>query len=178
MKGTLNYGIVFGNNDLNKHAQFNVYSDADFAGDHETRRSTSGNMIKLGNDIISWSSKKQNSVATSTTESEFIAACGAVQQLIWLDRLLREITDCSFDTPILYIDNQSTIKIIKNAQFHCRTKHIDVKYKFIRERYHDKFYTIKYVCSKNQQADIFTKGLSRENFERLRNDIGIVKRKL
>ena len=79
---------------------------------------------------------------------------------------------------ILYIDNQSTIKIIKNPQFHCRTKHIDVKYKFIRERYNDKFYTIKYVCSKNQPADIFTKGLSRENFERLRNDIGIVKLKL
>ena len=120
-------------------------------------------------------SRRQQSVALSTTESEFIAACSAVQELIWLYRFLESLIDYKLEIPILYIDNQSTIKIIKSPQFHCRTKHIDVKYNFIREKYNENFYKIEYVCSKNQQADILTKGLPKADFERLRNDISVVR---
>ena len=93
--------------------------------------------------------------------------------MIWLDRLFRELVICELETPILYIDKQSTIKLIKNPQFHCRTKHIDIKYNFVREKYQNNFYKLKYICSKDQQADILTKALPKECFERLRNDISV-----
>ena len=124
-----------------------AYSDSDFAGDSRTRKLTSGFLIKLGNDLISWSSKKQSSVSLSTTESEFVAACGTVQEMIWLDRLTKDLLGDNLNTPSLYVDNQSTIKIIKNPQFHCKTKHIDVKYNFIREKYHKGFYNLNYTFS-------------------------------
>lgn len=174
IKGTLHYGLIYGKNDLKKNTQFLAYSDEDFAGDYVSRKSTSGYVIKLGNDLIALSSRRQQLVALSTTESEFIAACSTVQELVWLDRLLCDLINYKLETPILYVDNQSTIKIIKKTQFHCCTKHIDVKYNFVREKYHDNFYNIKYVCSKNQQADILTKGLPKTCFERLRRDIGVV----
>ena len=131
----------------NDEIGISAYSDSDFAGDSRTRKSTSGCLIKLGNDLISWSSKKQSSVSLSTTESEFVAACGTVQEMIWLDRLTKDLLGDNLNTPSLYVDNQSTIKIIKNPQFHCKTKHIDVKYNFIREKYHKGFYNLNYTFS-------------------------------
>ena len=113
IKGTSNYGLFYGRNDSSKNVKIVAYSDTDFVGDYETRKSTSGYVIKLGQDLISWSSRKQQKVALSTTESEFIAAYSTVQEMIWLDRLFRELVICELETPILYIDNQSTIKIIK-----------------------------------------------------------------
>ena len=112
--------------------------------------------------------------ALSTTESEFVAASNAVQEIIWLERLVKDLISDSVQIPILYVDNQSAIKLIKNPQFHCKTKHIDVKYNFVRDRYKDGFYKLSYICSKDQQADILTKGLPRVNFERLRNEIGVL----
>lgn len=95
----------------------NAFSDADFAGDSETRKSTSGYVIKLGGNLISWGSRKQNSVALSTTESEFISACGAVQEVIWLDRLVKDICGKIVNKPRLFVDNQSAINLIKNPQY-------------------------------------------------------------
>ena len=175
VKGTSNYGLLYGKNNSNDDVPVLAYSDADFAGDPNTRKSTSGYIIKLGHDLITWSSRKQQTVTLSTTESEFVAACSTVQEMVWLDRLFRELVTRKLETPILYVDNQSTIKIIKNPQFHCRTKHIDIKYNFVREKYRDKFYKLKYIYTKKQQADILTKALPKESFERLRKDIGVVR---
>lgn len=124
LKGTLNYGLEYKQiNDINKF-KILVFSDADFAGDCDTRKSTSGLIVKLGNNLISWSSRKQKSFSLSTTESEFVVACGAVQEIVWLKRLINDLISDNLENPVLYIDNQSAIKIIKNPKFHCKTKHM------------------------------------------------------
>lgn len=82
--------------------------------------------------------------------------CEAIKEVIWLERLIKELTTENWELPILYIDNQSAIRLIKNPEFHQRTKHIDVKYCFIREKYNEKLFEIRYICSEQQQADLLT----------------------
>lgn len=167
-------GLFYGKCKSDQGIKIYSYSDADFAGDDRTRKSTSGCIVKLGHDLITWSSRKQPSVALSTTESEFIAACNTVQEIIWVHRLITDlIGDKLQKISTLYVDNQSAIKLIKNPQFHCKTKHIDIKYKFIREKYRTNLFDLHYICSKDQEADILTKALPRETFQRLRNQIGV-----
>ncbi|CAB0042926.1 unnamed protein product [Trichogramma brassicae] len=101
------------------------------------RENRSGYVLKLGNSVIIWGSRKQSTVALSTTESEFMAACLAVQEIIWVKSLLQDMIIHTLKNPILYIDNLSTIHLIKDQRYHCRTKHIDVKYKFIRSHYNE-----------------------------------------
>lgn len=174
LKGTVNYGLVFkASTNLNLLA----FSDADYAGDIETRRSTSGSVFKLGGNTVSWRSQKQKVVALSTTESEFIAAAQTIKELIWLHRLIFEITKQKVTKPKLYLDNQSAIRLLKNPEFHKRTKHIDVRYHFAREKIQAGLFEVEYVPTKEQQADIFTKPLAREQFCHLR-DLLNIKRKI
>ena len=109
------------------------YSDSDFAGDEVSRKSTSGYLLEFGSCVISWTSQKQRIVALSTTEAEYIAATEAIKEVIWCKGLLRDLglNVGSF----LCLDNQSSIKIIKNPELHGRTKHIDIKFHFIRDLY-------------------------------------------
>lgn len=122
---------------------------------------------------MTWSSKKQQTVTLSTTEAEYIAASDATKEALWLKQFLVDINEtCSL--PIqLFVDNQSAIRLIKTSDQHHRTKHIDVRYHFIREKYtNGEIYPI-YIPSKNQQADIFTKALSKKAFEELRSALGL-----
>lgn len=169
IKGTAEYGLTFKSL---KSLTLYAYSDADYAGDLETRRSTTGYVFNVGSGAISWCSQRQDTVAQSTTESEYIAASQSLKELIWLKNLLQEIVG-SMNIPKLYIDNQSAIKLIKNPEFHRRTKHIDVKYHFIRENFEKHVFEPEYICTDNQLADILTKPLSKEKFERFRQLIGI-----
>ena len=169
LKGTTHYGITFYNKSLLKLVGF---SDADFAGDISTRRSTTGYVFMLGSGIISWSSEKQKSVSMSTTESEYIAASQSVKELIWLIRLLNDLVPKVLDVPVLHVDNQSAIKLIKNPQFHKRTKHIDVRYHFIREKYEEGI-KLEYISTEDQIADILTKALSKDRFNTLRSLMNI-----
>lgn len=156
IKGTLSHGIQYETNGTTVLTGY-----ADYAGDKATRRSTSGFAFLLGNGIISWSSERQKSVALSTTESEYIAASHGIKELIWLKRLLLEMTGKN-DQPEFYMDNQSAIRLIKNPEFHKRT---DIRYHFI----------LSYVPSDEQLADIMTKGLSKNKFENLCKLLNIVK---
>lgn len=169
IKSTLNFGIYFNGN---CNIRLIGYSDADYAGDKETRRSTSGYVFLLGENIVSWGSERQKSVALSTTESEYIAASVAVKELIWLQHLIKELIDIGFTTE-MNMDNQSSIRLIKNPEFHKRTKHIDVRYHFIRERYEENLFNLNYVSSDEQLADIFTKALPKSRFQLLRELISI-----
>lgn len=165
LKSTINYGIyVTSNNPI----KLLGYSDADYAADKETRRSTSGFVFFYNGNIISWGSERQRSVALSTTESEYIAACVAVKELIWFQRLIEELTGSKIETEF-NMDNQSAIRLIKNPEFHKRTKHIDVRYHFIREKFEARMFSLRYVTSDEQLADIFTKPLPKCRFELLRN---------
>lgn len=123
IKGTADHGIFF---DAKCNINLEAFSDADYAGDRETRRSTSGFVFMLGSGAITWCSQRQKCVALSTTESEYIAASEAVKELIWLERLLSDLITKQNLSPKLFMDNQSAIRLIKNPEFHKRTKHIDV----------------------------------------------------
>lgn len=172
LKGTKSYGILFpfeADNKMNLYA----YSDADFAGEVDTRKSTTGYCFLFGLGLISWGSERQKSVSLSTTESEYVAGSQTVKEMIWIVQLLRNLGR-NIGKPLLNMDNQSALKLIRNPEFHKRTKHIDVRYHFIRERYEDGFFDLKYVNTHEQLADIFTKPLPRIQFELLRSKLNIV----
>lgn len=169
IKGTINYGIFFKSNvNLNLFA----YSDSDYAGCVNTRRSTSGYVFKLGNAVISWSSERQKCVSLSTAESEYVASSEAVRELVWFRSLMDDLLN-QYKQPTLMVDNESAIKLIKNPEMHRRTKHIDVKFHFIREKFEEKLFTIQSVPSEQQIADIFTKPLAKVRFAKLRKEMSL-----
>lgn len=153
--------------------RFDGYSDADYAGDIETRKSTSGYAFLFGCGIISWNSERQKSVSLSTTESEYIAASNAVKELIWLNRLLVSLKANDYQKANLFLDNQSAIRLVKNPEFHKRTKHIDVRYHFIREKFSEGCFSLMYVPTQEQIADLFTKALPKERFQFLTQMMGV-----
>lgn len=129
----------------------------------ETRRSTTGYVFYLlANGPIAWSAQRQKLVTLSTTESEYVAAGAATREAMWLRKLLKSLEFSCDKATTLYIDNQSAIRLVKNAEFHKRTKHIDIRYHYIREKFDSKDICMEYVASEIQRADIFTKALSRD----------------
>ena len=149
------------------------YSDADWAGDVKDRRSTSGNVFLLGGAAITWASKKQNSVALPTVEAEYMALSVATQEAIWLRQLQEELGMKDAGPTLIYEDNQGAISMAKNPVFHKRTKHIQIRYHFVREAVEDEVITLEYCRTSEMLADSFTKSLPREQFERLRIGIGL-----
>ncbi|KAK9702952.1 hypothetical protein QE152_g29642 [Popillia japonica] len=110
--------------------------------------------------VVSWASKRQQSVSTSSTESEYIAGCQAVKELVWLKCLVTDLTSRALEVKF-YMDNQSAIRLVKNPVFHKNTKHIDVQYHFIREKYQRDEFKLEYINTSQQLADIFTKALNK-----------------
>lgn len=111
-------------------------------------------------------------MALSSTESEYIAGSEAVKELVWLQRLLSDM-DVTIEKPVLRLDNQGAIKLTKNPEFHKRTKHIEVRYHFIREKFYEGCFQLNYVNTKEQIADIFTKPLTRHKFQYFRKLMGM-----
>lgn len=147
------------------------FSDSDFAGDVSTRRSVSGLLFKLNGGPIIWGSQQQKAVALSTTEGEFVAASEAAKSAIWVKHLLQELS-CEV-LPNICIDNQGALKLIKNSLFHRRTKHISVRYHFIRELVENGEITISYIPTDQQETDLLTKPLGRVIHQRLLSLIGM-----
>ena len=131
VKGTVNHGIIFPKTGGSR-LQLTVFSNADMAGDIDGRRSTSGVLVFLGSAPISWLSLKQKVVALSTCEAEYVAAATAACQVVWLRRLLGELTGVEAHPPALMVDNQPAIALAKNPVLHDRSKHIDVKFHFLK----------------------------------------------
>ena len=154
------------------------FTDSDWAGDHETRRSTSGYVFNVGSAAISWSSKRQSSTALSSCEAEYIGQTQATKEAIWLRRLLTElrVAEEEGESPVatvIYGDNQGAIALAKNPQFHARTKHIDIQHHFVREKQCSGEVDLQYVPTEKQVADGLTKALARDKFEELRSLIGL-----
>ncbi|CAL1687619.1 unnamed protein product [Lasius platythorax] len=170
LRGTLSTKLLYRTN--YKPGMLKAFSDADYAGDIQTRRSTSGIVCKYFGGAISWMSQKQRSVALSTTEAEFIAANEGTKEVIWLKRLLQEITVLN-EVPTLMIDNASAIKLVKNPEFHKRSKHVEVRYYFVREKYHEGVINVEHVASIDQIADIMTKPLAKVQYLKLVNMLGL-----
>ncbi|CAH1378384.1 unnamed protein product [Tenebrio molitor] len=147
LKGTINHGLYF---PVKQEGHVYAFSDADYAGDVTSRKSTTGIVVKLGTAIIAWKSTRQKIVALSTTEAEYVAACQTVKELIWLKLLLSELAIFENFKATLHVDNESAIKLIKNPEFHQRSKHIDVRYHFIRDKYTMGEFNLVHVSSKQQ----------------------------
>ena len=149
------------------------YSDADFAGCKIDRKSTSGTCQFLGGRLVSWFSKKQHSIATSTAEAEYVAAGSCCAQILWMKQQLLDYgVECK-EVKIM-CDNTSAIAITQNPVLHSRTKHIDIKYHFIRDHVEKKDITLEYVATEEQLADIFTKALCENRFSQLRLELGMI----
>ena len=139
------------------------YSDADYAGDLDTRRSTTGYVFMLNGGVISWSSRLQPTVAASTAEAEYMAASQAVKEALWLRKLTSDLGG-DLKTMQLYTDNQAALTLLKNPIASARSKHIDIIYHFARERVARKEVKFDYCPTAKMIADIMTKALPEGKF--------------
>nr|AFP55578.1 copia-type polyprotein [Rosa rugosa] len=170
LKGTTELGVFYrrGVDD-----ELVGYTDSDYAGDMDGKRSTSGFVFMLSGGAVSWSSRKQHVVTLSTTEAEYVAAAGCACQSVWMRRVLNKLGYSQCKCVTMFCDNSSTIKLSKNPVFHGRSKHIDVRFHFLRDLTKDGVVELKFYGSKEQIADILTKPLKMERFEKLRELLGV-----
>ncbi|KAK1425109.1 hypothetical protein QVD17_20454 [Tagetes erecta] len=166
IKGTMNFGLNFSKP---THSSLIGYSDADWARCVETRRSTYGYSIFLGGNLVSWSAKKQPTISRSSCESEYRAMANTAAEIIWITHLLQELHALPPDRPTIMCDNRSALFLTQNPISHKRAKHIDLDYHFIRELVTSGKLHTKFIPTKLQVADIFTKSLPRSQFEFFRN---------
>lgn len=171
IKGTIHYGLVYAR-DSGNHI-LTGFSDSDMAGHVEDRKSTSGMVFYLNESMITWMSQKQRCVALSSCEAEFMAATAAACQAIWIRNMLCQVTGKSIGPVTIYIDNKSAIDLAKNSVFHGRSKHIDIRYHFIRQYVERGEIVVKHISSEGQKADILTKALATVKFERMRSLLGV-----
>ncbi|XP_019087606.1 PREDICTED: uncharacterized protein LOC109127414 [Camelina sativa] len=169
IKGTLDFGIYY-TKDTN--TSLSGYCDADWAGFVDDRRSTSGDCFFMGNNLISWHNKKQNSVSLSTAEAEYIALGSCCTQLLWMRQMASDY-GMESDPLLIHCDNLSAINISKNHVQHSRTKHIDIRHHFVRVLVEAKLIEIDHVSIDLQLTDLFTKPLDFNRFVNLRKSIGV-----
>ncbi|CAA7040775.1 unnamed protein product [Microthlaspi erraticum] len=165
VQGTCGFGIRYKQGEGEKLVGF---VDSDYAGDVDDRKSTSGYVFMLGGGAVSWASKKQPIVTLSTTEAEFVAAAYGACQAMWLRNILGEIGWAQEEGTTLFCDNSSTIKLSKNPVLHGRSKHIHVRYYFLRDLVNEEVILLKFCGTEDQLSDIMTKAVKLEVFERLR----------
>jgi hypothetical protein len=149
------------------------YSDSDYAGCKVDRKSTSGMCQFLGRSLVSWSSKKQTSVALSTAEVEYVAAGQCCAQLLWMRQTLRDFGYNLSKIPLL-CDNESAIRMADNPVEHSRTKHIDIRHHFLRDHQQKGDIEVFHISTENKLADIFTKPLDEKTFCRLRSKLNVL----
>ncbi|PKU68330.1 Retrovirus-related Pol polyprotein from transposon TNT 1-94 [Dendrobium catenatum] len=169
IKGTLPLGIRITRGDL----QLRSFVDADWAADSMDRKSITGHCTFLGSTIISWCSKKQTTVAKSSTEAEYRALSTAVSEVIWLRRLAAELQIPQTSPTVIHCDNTSAIALAHNPVFHARTKHIEIDHHFIRNHLDSGQISVIHLSTIDQIADIFTKSLTATRFISLRNKLNI-----
>jgi hypothetical protein len=168
LQKTKTIGIRFSGGDTNRNKELTGYTDSDWGGDIDTRRSTTAYLFKFGGGPISWSSRLQPTVALSSSEAEYMAACAAAQESTYLRQLLREFGYHQRSATKIFEDNQGCIALSRNPVLHKRTKHIEIRYHFIRERIESGEIDLIYIPTQKQQADILTKALPKPQFELLR----------
>ena len=170
LQSTLEFGLFYSSSSC---LTLRAYSDSDFAGCRIDRKSTSGTCHFLGTSLVSWSSRKQSYVAQSTAEAEYVAAAASCSQVLWISSTLRDFGLDLSDVP-LYCDNTSAIHIAKNPVQHSRTKHIDIRFHFLRDHVEKGDIVLHFVETDFQWADIFTKPLDTSRFVLLRSELGVV----
>ena len=170
LNGTKKQGIQYEKEDNCKLVGF---TDSDWAGSLDDRKSTSGYIFCLGSNAISWSSKKQKSVALSSAEAEYIAATDSACEAVWLRRILKDLQFDQEESTKIFCDNMSAIAMTKNPVFHARSKHIELRHHFIRDLVNKGEICIEFVSTHDQPADILTKSVTIEKFEKFKNFLKI-----
>lgn len=150
-----------------------AFTDSDYAGDIDDRKSTSGYVFLLSSGVVSWLSKKQPIVTLSTTEAEFVAAAVCACQAIWMRRVLKELDHKQKGCTAVMCDNSSTIKLSKNPVMHGSNKHIDVRFHILRDLTKDGVVELLKCGTQEQVADLMTKALKLESFQKLRKMMGV-----
>ena len=171
LKATKSFGICYSR--YGKTDEIKAYSDADFAGDVDNRKSTSGSVIILNGGSIIWTSHRQKCVATSTTEAEYVACCLCAKDAIWLTRLLKEIGSQHMSPAKIFCDNQPAVRMIHSTEMLRRTRHIEVSLHFVRDIVKCHEIEVEHISSENQVADILIKPLALKTFVKHRRSLGI-----
>ena len=162
LKGTSDRGVFFGKN---HHLDLIAYADGDWAGDRDSRKSTSGYFTLVGGNLVTWRSKKQKVVALSSAEVKFRGVAKGITEILWLRKVLYELDFPPTGASKLFCDNKATIDISENPVQHDRTKHVEVDRHFVKEKLEKEIISIPHVRLEDQLVDILTKGVSAEAFE-------------
>ena len=171
LRRTRNYMLIYSGSDLKPIG----YTDSDFQSDRDSRKSTSGSVFTLGGGAVIWRSIKQSSIADSTMEAEYIAACEAAKESVWLRKFCTdlEIVPGMNEAITLYCDNSGAVANSKEPRSHKRGKHIERKYHLIREIVHRGVVNVMKIASENNLADPFTKTLAEKTFNRHLEGMGL-----
>ncbi|KAH9752994.1 hypothetical protein KPL71_014922 [Citrus sinensis] len=149
------------------------FTDSDWAGSLDNRKSTSGYLFCLGTNVISWSSRKQKSVALSSAEAEYIAATESACEAVWLRRILKDLQFNQDAATTIYCDNMSAIALTKNPVFHAKSKHIELRYHYIRDLVNKGEVNMEFISTNEQPADFLTKAINIEKFEKFKKQLKI-----
>ncbi|WJX60656.1 hypothetical protein P8452_45840 [Trifolium repens] len=174
INGTVHYGVLFPYSSNRETLELVGFSDADWCGDKIERKSTSGYLFKFQGAPVSWCSKKQSVIALSSCEAEYVAGSLASCQANWLQSLLSEMGIIEDITVVLNLDNKSAINLAKNPISHGKSKHIETRFHFLRDQVSKGKLKLEFCSSEDQQADILTKVVKRDQFLKLRREIGVV----
>jgi hypothetical protein len=170
LKGTMNYSLWY---PRNQNFQLTAYSDVDWENCVDERKNTSGGAFFLGDSLVAWLSKKQGSISLSTTEAEYIVAT-CCTQILWMIQTLVDLKVTYTDPIPLHCDNTSAISLSKNLVLHSKSKHIPIKYHFLREQVTNRIFQVNYIPSTEQIVDIFIKPLAATPFGYLRQKLGVI----
>eukprot|EP00253_Pinus_taeda_P001803 PITA_01803 len=171
--GTSNYGLLY---TRSFDPILSGYTDSDWAGSIDDRKSTAGYVFSLGSGAVTWTSKKQQVVALSSIEAEYRGAVKTACEAVWLRCMLEDMHVSQTNPTSLFCDNQGVLKLAKNPVFHERTKHVETHCHYIRQLVEDGSVHLRYVPTTEQPADIFTKPLGPNKFVKFRGSIGVVNR--
>ena len=171
LRGTTNLGLLY-----SKEAGTSAlvgYSDADWGNDCNDSKSVTGYLFQIGGTAVTWKSQKQSCVALSTAEAEYMALSSAAQEAVWMRELNSDLGNQQSQPILIFEDNQSAIAMAKNPQFHKRSKHINIKYHYVREQVGKGTIVVKYCPTEDMLADLLTKGIGPTKLERLKKMCGM-----
>lgn len=171
VQGTLDFGISYAKDE---NLELVAYTDSDWAGSADDRKSTTGFIFCLSGGAVSWMSKKQGVTALSSTEAEYIAATSTACHAVWMRRILQDLKYKQMQPTTIFCDNKSTIDLSKNPVHQGRTKHIEIRYHFIRELISKEEVELQHCSTEDQPADMLRKALNESKIQKLRNLVGVM----